>query len=64
MRMFFLVLMFFSLSLTIQSREIVLTKDNTLVLNSAFTSRSVSQLIGEAIKMDAELKSGYPIFRN
>ena len=62
MRMFFLVLMFFSLSLTIQSREIVLTKDNTLVLNSAFTSRSVSQLIGEAIKMDAELKSGYPIY--
>jgi len=44
------------------SKEIILTKDNTLVLDRAFTAESVSDLITDARKMDAELKSGYPIY--
>lgn len=60
MRMFLVVLMFFS-SMAM-AKEVVLTKDNTLVLNTAFTSESVSDLMGKAMRMDAELKSGYPIY--
>jgi ATP-dependent protease ClpP protease subunit len=44
------------------AKEVVLTQDNTLVLNSAFSGKSVSELIGQAKKMDADLKSGYPIY--
>lgn len=44
------------------AKDITLTKDNTLVLNSAFTGKSVSELIGQAKSMNASLKSGYPIY--
>lgn len=43
-------------------KQIVLTSDNTLVLNSAFRGSSVSKLIGQAKQMDADLESGYPIY--
>lgn len=66
MRLFIAMLML-AISLTVNSaeiskKEITLTKDNTLVLNDAFTGSSVSKLIGQAKKMNADLKSGYPIY--
>lgn len=42
--------------------DITLTNDNTLVLNDAFTGKSVSDLIGRAKEMNAGLQSGYPIY--
>lgn len=66
MRLFILIMMFFSLAIastsTVSAKEITLTKDNTLVLNEAFTGSSISSLIGEAKKINANLKSGYPIY--
>jgi ATP-dependent Clp protease protease subunit len=44
------------------AKEITLTKDNTLVLDEAFNGASVSKLIMDAKKMDASLKSGYPLY--
>jgi ATP-dependent Clp protease protease subunit len=44
------------------SKEIVLTKDNTLILDSAFSGESVSKLIQQARQMDSDLQSGYPIY--
>jgi len=44
------------------SKEIVLTKDNTLVLDSSFSGQSVSKLIQQARQMDSDLQSGYPIY--
>lgn len=55
-----LLTIFFSLS--ISAKEIKLSEDNTLVLAEAFTSRSVAKLIQQATKLDANLKSGYPIY--
>lgn len=50
------------LSLSLSAKELKLSEDNTLVLNQAFTSNSVAELIQEATKLDANLKSGYPIY--
>ncbi len=44
------------------TEQITLTNDNTLVLNSAFSGKSVAGLIQQAKKLDADLKSGYPIY--
>jgi ATP-dependent Clp protease protease subunit len=46
----------------VHATEVVLTKDNSVVLNEPFTAQSVSALIGEIKKLDAELKNGYPIY--
>lgn len=64
MRYLLIALAFLSLSVAQAApiKEIVLTKDNTLVLNQAFTGESVSDLIGQAKKLDADLDSGYPIY--
>lgn len=64
MRFLLIVLAFFSISMANATarKEIVLTKDNTLILNQAFTGQSVSTLIGQAKKLDANMKSGYPIY--
>lgn len=63
MRIFLIIAMLFSsLAMAKPKKEIVLTKDNTLVLNMSFTGKSVAKLIGEAKKMDADLESGYPIY--
>lgn len=66
MRIFVLIMMFFSFAIasasTVSTKEITLTKDNTLVLNEAFTGPSISNLIGEAKEINANLKSGYPIY--
>lgn len=42
-------------------QEMVLSKDNTLVLNDVVDDMNVARVIAEARKMDASLKSGYPI---
>lgn len=63
MKKAFLILLLFTITMsTVFAKEIVLTKDNSVVLNGAFTGKSVSNLIGEIQKLDAELKSGYPIY--
>ncbi len=40
---------------------LILSEDNTLVLDQGFSSRSIGKLMRQATKMDANLKSGYPI---
>jgi ATP-dependent Clp protease protease subunit len=62
MKMFLTMLLFVLFVPTIQAKEIVLTQDNSVVLNGEVTGRSVSKLIGEIKKLDAELKNGYPIY--
>lgn len=42
-------------------KEVVLSKDNTIVLKDVVTGASVAKLISQARKLDAGLKSGYPI---
>jgi len=49
-------------SVNAKTKEIILTEDNTIVLNTAFTGDSVSELMGQAIRLDSDLKSGYPIY--
>lgn len=60
--MIFTMLSFLGVASAAPTKELVLTKDNTLVLNSAFNGKSVSTLIGQAKKLNADLKSGYPIY--
>lgn len=62
MKMFLAMLLFILFVPTIQAKEITLTQDNSVVLNGEVTGRSVSKLIGEIKKLDAELKNGYPIY--
>jgi ATP-dependent protease ClpP protease subunit len=61
MRLFLILTMLLTATLGM-AKEITLTKDNTLVLDEAFKGSSVSKLITDAKKMDASLKSGYPIY--
>lgn len=62
MRFFLLLFLFISMSFPVLSKEIVLTKDNMLVLDSAFTGESVAKVIEDARRLDADLPSGYPIY--
>lgn len=43
-------------------QRVLLTKDNTLVLNSEVTEASVAELEKEAAKLDSQGKSDYPIY--
>lgn len=61
MRLLFILAMLL-VSTFAMSKEITLTKDNTLVLDEAFSGSSVSKLLVQAKEMDASLKSGYPIY--
>ena len=47
---------------TKKTKIINLSSDNTLVLNQSFSTASVGKLMEEATKLDANLKSGYPIY--
>jgi ATP-dependent Clp protease protease subunit len=47
---------------SVQAKEIILTKDNTIVLSTGFSGASVADLIGQAKQLNADLKSGYPIY--
>lgn len=62
MKMFLFAMLSLVLSTNVFSKEIILTEDNSVSLTSAVTSQSVSKLIGEIKKLDAELKNGYPIY--
>lgn len=48
-------------SMAADSNEIVLSRDNTVVLNTQVDDLSTAKVIAEARKLDASLKSGYPI---
>lgn len=50
------------LSLSVSAKEIKLTADNTVVLRTSFNSESVTQLKKDLLELDANLKSGYPIY--
>jgi ATP-dependent protease ClpP protease subunit len=43
-------------------KEIVLTEDNTLILNEVVTTTSMGQLMQDASRLNALLKSGYPMY--
>ena len=47
---------------SLEAKDLVLTSDNTLVLNGAVGSASTAQLMEEATGLDAKLQSGYPIY--
>lgn len=44
------------------AKRLVLSSDNTLVLNGPFTDESTTGLMEDAKEMDANLKSGYPMY--
>ena len=50
------------LSLSISAKAIKLTVDNTAVLRSSFNANSVTKLKQDLLKLNANLKSGYPIY--
>lgn len=62
MKLFSAILLFMFFMSNIHAREIVLTQDNSAVLDGAVTTASVSKLMGDIKKLDAELKNGYPIY--
>lgn len=60
--MFLTFLLFFVLGFSIQAKEIKLTTDNTAVLRESFNASSITQLKQDLSRLDANLKSGYPIY--
>lgn len=62
MKYFIAMLTAMLIGFTAHSEEITLSSDNTLVLSEAFTSQSTTKLMEKASKMDANLKSGYPVY--
>jgi len=56
------LLMLVSSMATAKTEQIFLTKDNTVAFSQVVNQGSVSTLIQEITKMDASLKSGYPIY--
>lgn len=56
------MLLVLMMSLTISAKEIKLTSDNTVSLSTSFSSSSISTLKQDLLKLDANLKSGYPIY--
>lgn len=47
---------------TLQAKDLVLTQDNTLVLSGSIQPGLTAILMEEATKLDANLKSGYPMY--
>lgn len=62
MKLFLVTLLTLLVSLNVSAKEIKLTSDNSVALSSAFTSSSTSALKQELLKLNANLKSGYPIY--
>lgn len=62
MKILLIVLTSIVASFSAFAENITLTSDNTLVLNDVITSESVMEVMQEAKKLDARLKSGYPIY--
>lgn len=59
MRIFLFLMLFSTMTM---AKDIILTKDNTIVLNQEFSGASVSKLISDAKKIDSTLPNGYPIY--
>lgn len=59
MRLFLFLMLFSTITM---AKDIILTKDNTIVLNQEFSGASVAKLIADAKKIDSTLPSGYPIY--
>lgn len=62
MKIFLGILFALLLSMSVNAKEIKLTADNTAVLRRSFGSDSVTKLKEDLLKLDANLKSGYPIY--
>lgn len=62
MKKFLLALMLSIACFAVSAKEIKLTADNTAVLRSDFNSSSVTELKQQLLSLDANLKSGYPIY--
>lgn len=45
-----------------QTKEIVLTTDNTIALRDSFNETSVAKLMAKATELNSKLPSGYPIY--
>lgn len=58
----FLVALILSLSFAVSAKDIKLTADNTVTLRTSFNSSSVTKLKQDLLELDANLKSGYPIY--
>lgn len=52
----------FSVSVSAETKVLTLSKDNVIVLNSDFNAVSVTKLMEDATKLNANLPSGYPIY--
>lgn len=59
-----IILFFMAVSFTAQAKttEIVLTSDNTVILDDAVQAESVNEVIRQVKEIDAKLASGYPIY--
>ena len=57
-----LIALMFSFLVYADKTEITLTADNTLVLNTEINGETVVKIMEQATKMNASLKSGYPIY--
>jgi ATP-dependent Clp protease, protease subunit len=62
MKKFLVALFAIFLSFTISAAEVKLTADNTVVLRESFNPNSVTSLKQELLRLNANLKSGYPIY--
>lgn len=62
MKKLLVILFALLISLTVSAKDLKLTADNTVVLRDSFNANSVTALKKDLIKLDADLKSGYPIY--
>lgn len=62
MKKFLVALLLSILCFSAGAKEVKLTADNTVVLRSSFNSSSVTKLKQDLLKLNANLKSGYPIY--
>lgn len=62
MKLILAFLLALTLGLSANAKEIKLTADNTAVLRQSFNSSSVTALKKDLLELDANLKSGYPIY--
>lgn len=56
-----IMLCFTTATVQAQAKDLVLSADNTLIMNDEFTGQSVTELMEKASKMNSSLPSGYPI---
>jgi len=62
MKKFLIALFAIMLRFSVNAKDLKLTADNTVVLRQSFNSSSVTALKKDLLKLNANLKSGYPIY--